>query len=96
MNDVETEIRLRPEPHADLTVRLPEKAMRWLERVTAHRGLSCEQLARQYVGRALMEDRRRLFEETALEAMREILAEELGSSERAEEIVAAVSARYQD
>lgn len=95
MNDADSQVRLRPEPHSDFTVRLPDKALRLLERIAEWKGMSCEALARQYIGRGLAEDRMARFNETALQVTTEVLAEELGE-ERAQELVEGIRQRFRE
>jgi hypothetical protein len=83
-----------PEAIEEFVVRMPLKAMRALERVAEYRGMSCQAVAREYLGRGIREDEGRMFNETVLRVTERVLAERLGSEEQAHEIVNAVRAEF--
>ena len=68
------------------------QAMRLLTHPASQRDMSCEALAREYLSRGMVEDRLRLFAETATQAV-EAVVRDL-APDKADEIVAAVNRRF--
>jgi len=72
-------------PYHDFTVRIPDRALRAIERIAAHRDMSCQALAREYLSHGLMADGIKMFSETAMRVVEEVLTEERGPDEQAVE-----------
>ena len=66
--------------------------MRVLGALAQRRDMSCEALTREYITRGVMEDRWRMFAETAVPTVESVLHEHV--PERAEELIAEVRRRF--
>jgi hypothetical protein len=76
-----------------IQVSLPGSAVDSLRQLAEAQGVSCEELARIYVGRGLREDLRRAFEEKVLGVTEDVLRER-GASDEAASVVAEVRRRF--
>lgn len=74
-------------------VSLPESAAQSLQQLAESQGVSCEELARIYVGRGLRDDLRRAFEDQVLGVTEEVLRER-SSADEAAAVVAEVRRRF--
>lgn len=76
-----------------IRVSLPESTLDSLRQLAEAQEVSCEELARIYVGRGLREDLRRTFEQQVLRVTEEVLRER-SSADEAAAVVAEVRRRF--
>ncbi|MDQ3010354.1 MAG: hypothetical protein M3X11_06590 [Acidobacteriota bacterium] len=81
MTDEGFELRLRPRPADDVTIRIPQDTLASLRKVAESRDMAVEALVKLYVGQGLRNDLARQFGERVIEKTAQVLSRHLTSEE---------------
>ena len=84
IRDGEFEFRLREDAAETVSFTIPNSAMLSLAKMAKYREMSCEALARHYLGEGLRADLHRYFSDQVLNAVEDALGRRYGPDEAAE------------
>jgi hypothetical protein len=81
MSRADPVFRPYPEKLVPINMSLPEKAMATLDQISKHRKKSCEYLILEYLSAGMRSDLNRLFSETAMRIVDEVVTKRLPEAE---------------